>query len=363
MPKPWFALLVGLALASVGCGSGSESLSFSGAPGEGNDAAITTFLLKYPNIPREDPEGEGSTHEITWNRWHGGNKLWITGELHDQVVEVALDGSHIFHAMPFNSGPHGIEFDARGELMVSLEYAHQLAHLNAQGQIVETFDVQADPHGLGIDPDGLTCWFTGKTANTIGKLSPDGVVRNFPLATPNALPIYIKSGPDGNMWFTELTGNKIGRVTPNGEISEFPIPTPNSRPIGIRPEPGGQAMWFTEEAGNKLGRIDMQGNILEFPVPKTQENVILASLAFDSDSNLWVQQYVDQANPLPQGDDHIIKIDRRILSAKSTQSLGDFLTYYKVPDRNTVMHRITQGPDGNMWFTELKQDRVGRLRR
>jgi streptogramin lyase len=25
------------------------------------------------------------------------------------------------------------------------------------------------------------------------------------------------------------------------------------------------------------------------------------------------------------------------------------------------MHRIIQGPDKNMWFTELKSDRVGRV--
>jgi virginiamycin B lyase len=34
---------------------------------------------------------------------------------------------------------------------------------------------------------------------------------------------------------------------------------------------------------------------------------------------------------------------------------------YKVPTQKTVMHRIIQGPDKNMWFTELKSDRVGRV--
>jgi len=297
--------------------------------------------------------GLGSTHEITWDEARHGDKLWVTGELHDQVVEVALDGAHIFHPMPIGSGPHGIEFNKLGELYVSFEFSNQLAHLDAQGGVMEIFDVHSDPHGLGIDPDGLTCWYTGKEDNQIGKLEPNGTVTNYPLATPNALPIYIKSGPDGNMWFTELLGNKIGRITKNGQLNEYPIPTPNSRPIAVRPDPQGQYMWFTEEAGNKIGRIDMQGNIVEFPIPKTQENVILASLAFDSDGDLWVQQYVDQNNPNPPGDDHIIRIRRKTLE----------FTYFTVPDRETVMHRITQGPDGNMWFTELKADRVGRVRR
>ncbi|MGF1939297.1 MAG: hypothetical protein RM347_033960 [Nostoc sp. ChiQUE02] len=34
---------------------------------------------------------------------------------------------------------------------------------------------------------------------------------------------------------------------------------------------------------------------------------------------------------------------------------------YQVPTRNTVMYRITQGPDQNIWFTELRSDKVGRM--
>ncbi|MEP6820353.1 MAG: hypothetical protein ABJA18_12530 [bacterium] len=36
-------------------------------------------------------------------------------------------------------------------------------------------------------------------------------------------------------------------------------------------------------------------------------------------------------------------------------------TFYKLPTSNTVMHRIIKGPDGNMWFTEMHVDKVGKL--
>jgi virginiamycin B lyase len=170
------------------------------------------------------------------------------------------------------------------------------------------------------------------------------------------------------MWFTELAGNMIGRITSAGHVKEFPIPTHNSRPIEIVAEPGGgQAMWFTEEAGNKVGRIGMDGTITEFPVPKTQDNFILAGLAFDNAGNLWVQQYIDVNNPnaengkLPVGSDYIIKIDKSILAAKASDISKVAFTFYKLPTRQTVMHRIIQGPDGNMWFTEMMSDKVGRL--
>jgi virginiamycin B lyase len=36
---------------------------------------------------------------------------------------------------------------------------------------------------------------------------------------------------------------------------------------------------------------------------------------------------------------------------------------FDIPTRNALMHRIIQGPDGNMWFTELGSDKVGRINR
>jgi virginiamycin B lyase len=33
----------------------------------------------------------------------------------------------------------------------------------------------------------------------------------------------------------------------------------------------------------------------------------------------------------------------------------------KAPSQRTVMHRITQGPDGNIWFSELGLNRIGKL--
>jgi virginiamycin B lyase len=127
-------------------------------------------------------------------------------------------------------------------------------------------------------------------------------------------------------------------------------------------------MWFTEEAGNKVGRIDMDGTITEFPVPKMHDNVILAGLAFDADGNLWVQQYTDVGHlhassgrdepTVDTGSDYLVRIDR---SSLATGAPANAFTFYEVPTRETVMHRVILGPDGNMWFTELRADKVGRL--
>lgn len=344
---------------------------------------IVEFPVAYPGVTSVEtgachPAPAGSTHEITFDA-DGGRALWITGQNYDSVVEVSESGAMTFHAMPAGSGPHGIEFDADGRLWVTLEFAGQIVRLDADGRIAETIDVHLDcptcpdggkinprPHGMGFGRDGRTIWFTGKATGTVGRIAPDGTITTFVLPTVGSVPIYVRAGNDGTMWVTELVGNKIARITAGGEVSEFTIPTHNSRPIAIVPEPGSDAMWFSEEAGNRVARITPDGTITEVPVPMTQANVILAGLAFDRDGNLWVQQYVDQnaptpAAPSPPGVDHIVRIDKAILTAAPGELAQVPITFYPVPTAQTVMHRIVQGPDGAIWFTELATNKLGKL--
>jgi virginiamycin B lyase len=130
-------------------------------------------------------------------------------------------------------------------------------------------------------------------------------------------------------------------------------------------EPGHTNMWFTEAAGNKVGRITPDGSISEFSVPNSQDNVNLAGLVFDSNKNLWVQQYVPQDINVDQtcqsGYDYLVKIDKKILESSPSDIDKILFESYKVPTCGTVMHRINLGPDGNLWFTELNTDKIGVL--
>jgi virginiamycin B lyase len=294
--------------------------------------------------------------------------MWVTGQMHDSLVRLTTAGRAGFVAMPRGSGPHGIVFDSAGRLWVTLEFAGKILMLDKDGKRLAEHKVDIDcpkcpipdnpqPHGLGLGPDGRTIWFTGKTAGVVGRIDPDGKVTTFPLSSPDSLPIYIKAGPDGNMWVTMLAAGKIARVTPEGVVTEFVIPTENSRPIAIVPGPDG-AMWFSEEAGSKVARITMDGKITEFAVPRSDPRLIVAGLAFDAEGNLWTQQYMPHKTPDPNVADSIVRIDRSALNGRG--GAGPF-TFYPVPTRDTVMHRIIRGPDGNMWFTEMNADKVGRL--
>jgi virginiamycin B lyase len=342
-------------------------------------ATIMEFPIPYLNKPAANaapcmpgmPSDPGSTHEITFDQ-NGGTVLWVTGQNYDTLVKVSLNGQLQLYSLPSGSGPHGIAFDAAGQLWVTLEFSGKIAKIDDNGNIVAEYDanlvcttcpqpINTHPHGLGIGSDGATVWYTGKATGTVGRVMPDGEVENYALKNVGSVPIYIKAGPDGNMWVTELVGNAIARVTPEGSVTEFPIPTLNSRPIAIVPEPDGKAMWFSEEASDKVGRITFDGTITEYQVPKRQRNVILAALWFDNKGNLWTQQYVDENNPRPKGPDYIVRIDKSIVTTDPSRIGKIPITFYAVPTRQTVMHRIIQGPDQAMWFTELFANKVGRL--
>ncbi len=365
-------------LALAGCARDGER--------EGDTGAVAEFSIDYAQKGRDILPGDacssqpagpmshaGSTHEI---EPHGG-ALWITGQTHDSLVRVVPDAGGApkmdRFALPPGSGPHGIGFDAQGRLWLTLEFHGCVVALEGS-KVVAAYDVALDcpactpaakvnshPHGLGIDPDGKTIWFTGKATGTVGRIAADGTLSVFTLPTAGSTPIYIKAGPDKEMWVTELTGNKIARVSSDGKVTEYAVPTPYSRPIAIVPDPNQAAMWFSEEAGSNVARIGMDGTIAEFAVPRAHPNQILAGLAFDRDGNLWVQQYVDHNRPTPAGTDRIVRIDKAGLAGSPGKLKKEHLTFYPVPTRDTVMHRIILGANDTLWFTEMNADKLGRL--
>ena len=346
---------------------------------------VTEFPIAYPVRPGTSgeiqglshPDGHfmtgGSTHEITFDRYADHPEdLWITDQNSDSLVKMALDGSYVVFPMPAGSGPHGSAFDPQHRLWLTLQFSHELVQVDGDGVIQQTVDLtkactecgdrMPGPHGLAFGPDGVTLWYAAKDGAYIGVVRPDGTQEAYPLPDPTAEPIYVAPGPDGNMWFTEYHGSKIGKITPEGVITEYPTPTPNSGPISIHNGPDTETMWFSEEYGNRIARVNVNdGTITEFEIPRSQPNMVLAALEFDAVGNLWLQQWVDPANPEPTGPDSILRVAASFFDDPTSPVPADEITTITVPSENTGMHRIIVGPDGAIWFTELNLNIVGRI--
>jgi streptogramin lyase len=102
-------------------------------------------------------------------------------------------------------------------------------------------------------PDG-NLWFTEYGGNNIGRITPSGVVTEFPVPTRQSEPLGIAPGPDGNLWFADAARNRVWRITTSGVMDDFRVPTQDAAPYDIAPGPDGN-LWFTEFLGNNIGRI------------------------------------------------------------------------------------------------------------
>lgn len=125
-------------------------------------------------------------------------------------------------------------------------------------------------------------------------------------AGPGAGPEDITTGPDGRLWFTEWNSD-IGRFSPGGGFVTFRL---GSVAFGlawsITRGPDGN-LWFIDGDGDYMGRITPDGKITEFSGP-----------------------------PLPGVD-----------SGPPAATAG--------------IKIITAGPDGNLWFTDAGNNKIGRI--
>jgi streptogramin lyase len=213
---------------------------------------------------------------------------------------------------------------------------------------------------ITVGPDG-NLWFTDKGTGKIGRITPKGAISEFPLPDASSQPYGITKGPDGNLWFTDFLMGKIGRFTPQGtlrniqdSIQEFSL-SRESGPGRITLGPDG-SLWFTEatEAGRSaIGCIiptgtlqDIQNSIHEFHLPNAPEDITAGP-----DHNLWFT--------VP-GPDTIGRVTPKCSSQGIQDSIHEFPLPYKA-GYGSQPSGITAGPDGNLWFTEYASNAIGSI--
>jgi streptogramin lyase len=217
----------------------------------------------------------------------------------------------------------------------------QIGRITPAGVITE-FPIPSagsTPRGITAGPDG-NLWFTESEIGKIGRITTSGVITEFSVPTYGALPWAIAVGRDGNLWFTEPTQvfplqPNIGRITPAGVVTEFPLPTPGSFPsyFGITAGPDGN-LWFTE--WNNIGRITTAGLVTEFPIPA---EVVPFGIAAGPDGNLW----------FAEGNNNIGRIT----------TAGVITEFPTLPGGQPFA--IAAGPDGAIWFTDNGTSQIGRI--
>lgn len=239
---------------------------------------------------------------------------------------------------PVAGQPSALAVGPDGNIWFTEQGSYRMGYLTAEGFSTDFWSGIEFPGGIAVGPDG-NLWVTGESTvysiTTAGAARPVVVVRGLGIVT----------GPDAALWFAEANDYKIGRVTPEGAFKEFPLAS-GIDPQAIIAGPDGN-LWFStlNPDAQYIGRITPAGEATEFLLA-AGPTLMASALAVGSDGNIWFTA----SNRVQHADARIGRID-----------VQGSLTLYNLPTGNCEPSGITAGADGNLWFVESATDRIGRI--
>jgi len=95
-------------------------------------------------------------------------------------------------------------------------------------------------------------WFTQLSGTEIGRITPAGVITEFPVGGASSAISGITTGHDGNLWFTEGDIGRIGQMSPAGVVMNTYGGAVG--PLGISPGADGN-LWFADASASAIGRV------------------------------------------------------------------------------------------------------------
>lgn len=199
-----------------------------------------------------------------------------------------------------------------------------------------------EPLGLAVDADG-GAWFTEAPKQRVSRVSADGAVASFGLATPVARLGRLAVGPDGSVWFAEPTVMSVTRLR-EGQLTRHVMGTlaakvsADAEPFGIAIAPDAAA-WATLPGTDQLLRIAPDGGTSVFEVPTRRSG--LGDIAVGANGTVYfVEMTANKIGRVANG-----RIDE-----------------FALPTARAGITALAVAPDGSAWFTQLRGHRLGRLR-
>lgn len=240
-----------------------------------------------------------------------------------------------------------------GNIWFNFAYDGELGKINPHTlnitKVESNLPSTAGSLAVGIDGN---IWVTGYTE--VFRISPQGKLTSFPIPGEASDSQVWNSpevtGPDGNIWFQNLdfTSGKYSfvRMSTSGKVAVFPIPPDLTvTTFGMVVGPDGN-LWLAamkdSSGGDYTGIIaslSTSGSIVSrIPIP----HGIPSGVAIGPDGNVWFDAGEDVIS-----DGDLIGIKDYVGVVK------DGVAYeYLTSHQNDYMNGITCGPDGNIWAAQ-----------
>ena len=206
------------------------------------------------------------------------------------------------------------------------------------------------PGATQLQPD---MWFAEHDAGKVGRLVITEVagVTSGTVAAEYQLPIGCQptalGWSDGAVWWAAEGCGRIGWIDPVGGTVHV-IPVAVGRPISLTPNLGQPGVWFVDATSDRLGRLSQTGGLSWFSTAVPGSH--LAGVALGPDKALYVTEQAGNA---------IARFPLSSFDPGADPNGGRLTEEFALPTAGARPQRITTGTDGNVWFTEGGQARLG----
>jgi streptogramin lyase len=231
--------------------TGFKPISITAGP----DGALWFTEMNANNPTTDLPSSQPPVFEPTTSHPILGGKIGrisTTGAVTEFTIPTGADP---------NGTPNGITTGPDGNLWFTERNSSdhpvigRLTPGGAYSEFPVTNAIFSQSGSITVGPDG-NLWFTvSGYSSYVGRISTTGTFSGFGnFATNFARGITV--GPDGNLWLTNYDQQfgdpaLITRVTPAGVVTQFPLPDAAGGAFGITADHNGN-LWFTELVSGKI---------------------------------------------------------------------------------------------------------------
>lgn len=214
-------------------------------------------------------------------------------------------------------------------------------------------DIVNGPGASQLSPD---MWFAEHDAGKVGRLvvtvsagAASGVVVAEYVLPAGCKPTALAwaTGNAGNVWWAAEGCGRIGWIVP-GTGAVHTVEVNVGRPVSMAPNLGEVGVWFVDAASDRLGRLTATGGLSWFS-PRVAGSR-LAGVALGPDKVLYVTELAGNA---------IARFPLASFNPIADPNAGRLTDELTLPTAGAQPDRITAGTDGNVWFTQRGQARIG----
>ncbi|HEX3670223.1 MAG TPA: hypothetical protein VHT92_00830, partial [Candidatus Cybelea sp.] len=327
--------------------------------------------------------------------------IWFTDSGTNKIGRISEAGALREFSVPTpNAGVLGICPGPDGNMWFVEEGANKIGSVTSSGSFKE-YEIPTRYSGafdIITGPD-KALWFTEESAGQIGRITTSGGVIEMKLSGTAAEPEDITVGPDKNIWFTEAQSYGIlGRVDLHEVKDSDPIYATITLSIGKRrPELGISEKFPLAITVDSIKHHVIEGkypNPIHLTTSDPKQAGLSAKIVTSSAAKVNVSysghyaQAVINANAAGGGRVNTANIDPTLQPEKKLPSPGYGVTYgpngllwtclangkiasYSASGALHVYRATTSfaeegcsivaGPDGNIWFTDNSNNRIGMI--